>query len=152
MLDALSPEPDEETVARYFPYLAYEMRAARLAEDADQLLEHGSSTIKMPTTVLRQMLDRGMSAALPMAFEIAYRIRVLDHARGDRAFADNAVLRSKLDELYALFSAIRWSHPSTEYSPHEAGGRFDALFGELQVPLGTRPLLHLLGATAPPPR
>lgn len=150
-LDDVDPELSAETVARYFPYLASEMRAAGLEEDADRLLESRSSVITIPTTTLNRILDSAIDAGLPMAFEVAYRLRVLTHASGDRSFAGDSVLRSRLDELHELLVQIPWSAGPAAYSPDEAQNRLDELFGELEAALGRICLFDLLGVAAPPP-
>lgn len=146
MLDAMSLVWIEETVARYFPYLAHEMQAAGFREDADQLMKNGSAKIALPEAALHRIVERGVEAGVPLASVVAYRLRVLDHARKDDAFASDPEVLFSLDELYDLFSAIQRSETLSSYLD-EAGTRFDALFSDLQVALGTRPLLSLLGAT-----
>ena len=71
MLDAMSLERIEEMVAHYFPYLAYEMRAAGLPEDADRLMKNGSAKIDMPEAVLHHIVDRGIEASVPLAPVVA---------------------------------------------------------------------------------
>lgn len=149
MVETMSVEEIEETVARYFPYLASEMRAAGFHDEADRLTRNGSEKIAIREAVLHSILNRGIRAGVPIASVVAYRVRVLDHARTHESRASGPEIFLKLDELYDLFSAIQRSESLSSYSDEERGIRFDQLFAELQVALGTRPLLSLLGATTP---
>lgn len=136
----------DELIARYFPYLAFELREAGHEEQATQLLENGSREIHLEDADLRSIVRAGVQSGSGIAHTVAFEMRVRALLVEHPHLPLDDEIHFGLNELDEVFRTLRQGKVLSSYSKDEMRERFEELFSYMQDELGTLIVLEVLGA------